>query len=137
VIPNPIDDTQQKPSADNETTYPKLDQPIPTPSDYLASFMLQPFMCNDDFIVALQLALDTTRFPIPEHHVPFGVTAAYPFSIWRKSDLTRITRNGMPSEALLAVLSEVVCVVEQDLIIQRLRSEDLFYRSCQREMEVR
>jgi hypothetical protein len=79
--------------------------------------MLQPFMCNDDLIVALQLALDATRLPIPEHHVPLGVTAAYPFPIWRKSDLTGISGNGMPCEAFLAVLSEVICVVEQDLII--------------------
>jgi hypothetical protein len=93
VIPNPIDHTQRKPYADNETTYPELDQPIPTPRDDFASLMLQPFVCNDDLIVALQLALDAARFPIPEHHVTLGVTTAYPFPIWRKSDLTRITRN--------------------------------------------
>lgn len=93
VIPNPIDDTQRKDYVDNEITYPELDQPIPTPRDNLASFVLQPFVCNDDLIVALQLALDAARLPVPEHHVPLGVTAAYPFPIWRKSDLTRITRN--------------------------------------------
>jgi hypothetical protein len=93
IIPNPIDDTQQKLYADNESTYPELDQTIPTPRDDLASLMLQPFVRNDDLIVAFQLALDAARFPIPKYHVTLGVTAAYPFPIWRKSDLTRITCN--------------------------------------------
>jgi len=80
--------------------------------------MLQPFMGDNHLGMTPELALDTTCFPIPENHVALCVSARDPLSIRGETDLASVSRNGMASKPLFPVLSEIVGVVEQDLIIQ-------------------
>lgn len=80
--------------------------------------MLQPLMGNNDLVVRLQLALNPTCLPIPEHYVPFRIAAAYPLPIRREADLTRISCYGVARKSLLTVLAEGVGVVEENLVIE-------------------
>jgi hypothetical protein len=80
--------------------------------------MLQPFMGYNHFGMASELALDTTCFPIPENHVALCISARDPLSIRGETDLASVSCNGVASKPLFPVLSEIVGVVEQDLIIQ-------------------
>ena len=66
----------------------------------------------------LQTRLDPTSLPIPEDNVAFTVPAADPLSIGGKSNLTRITSDGVSSEPLFAILPEIIRAVNQDLIVQ-------------------
>jgi hypothetical protein len=80
--------------------------------------MLQPFMGYNYFGMTPELALDTTSFPIPENHVTLCVSARDPLSVRGETDLASVSCNGMAGEPLFPVLSEIISVVEQDLIIQ-------------------
>ena len=84
-------------------------------------------MCYDHLRVGPQARLDTSRLPLPEHHVAFAISAADPLPVRREADLTRIARNGVPGEALVAGLTEVIGTIYQDLVIQTLRSEVFLY----------
>jgi len=90
--------------------------------------VLQPFVRDDNLVMALQLALDPACLPVPEHHVSFAISATYPFPIWGEAYLTGVSRDGVARKPLLAILSEVVRVIKQNLIVQRLRSKDFFCR---------
>jgi len=68
--------------------------------------------------MGLQTRLDATSFPIPEDDVAFTVSTTDPLSIGGKSNLTCITSDGVSSEPLFAILPEIVCAVNQDLIVQ-------------------
>jgi hypothetical protein len=74
--------------------------------------MVKPFMGYNNLGMATELALDPTRFPIPENHVSLCVSARDPLSVGRETDLASISGNGMTSEPLLPVLPEVVCIIE-------------------------
>lgn len=59
-------------------THPKLDQTIPTRSDYLARLVLEPFVCNNNLRMALEPRLDPACLPIPEHHVAVTIARREP-----------------------------------------------------------
>ena len=61
--------------------------------------------------MGLQTRLNATSLPVPENNVAFTVSATDPLSIGGKSNLTRIASDGVPSESLLAILSEVIRAV--------------------------
>ena len=85
-------------------------------------------MSNDHLRMTPQPRLDPPRLPIPAHDVALAVPAADPFTIRRKPDLARVARNGVAREPLLAVLPEVVCVVDEDLVVERLSGEVFLWR---------
>jgi len=80
-------------------------------------------MRNYDLRMCLESRLYSARFPLPENHVTLSIAAANPFPIWRKSDLTRISGDGVPGEPLVPRLTEIVRTVDEDLIIQGLGSK--------------
>ena len=94
------------------------------------SLMWEPLVCNDDLLVTWQTGLYPSRLPIPEYHISRAITTAYPLPVRRKADLASIAGDGVPCESLLSVLSEVVCAVDEDLVVERLRSEISFWRRC-------
>lgn len=77
-------------------------------------------MRNNHLRVGFQARLNVARFPVPKDHISRTVSATDPFTIRRKPDLTGISSHLVISEAFLAVLSEVVGTVYQDLIVHRL-----------------
>ena len=94
--------------------------------------MWQPLVCNDDLVVRLQPVLDASRLPVPEDDPAAGVTTRYPPPIRREPNLRGVACNAMPCKPLLAVLAEVVGVVDENLVVERLRCEILF---CRQESE--
>jgi hypothetical protein len=88
-------------------------------------------MSDHNFGVSLQPRLDSSSLPIPEHNVSFAISTAYPFTVRRKSNLARVTSDRVSSESLLAVLTEIVRTVDQNLIVKRLSGEIFFYKSSQ------
>jgi hypothetical protein len=68
--------------------------------------------------MGLQTRLDATSLPIPEDNIAFTISTADPLSIGGKSNLTCITSDGVSSEPLFAILSEIIRAVNQDLIVQ-------------------
>lgn len=84
-------------------------------------------MRDHDLRVCLQARLDAARLPIPKHDIAIAVPTADPLAVRREADLARITHHTVPREAFLAVLSEVVCAVDEDLVVERLRGEVFFY----------
>jgi len=75
-------------------------------------------MCNHDLRMRLESRLYSPGLPLPENHVAFPVTAANPFPIWRKADLTGVPGDGMASEPLIPCLTEIVRTVDEDLVVQ-------------------
>ena len=88
----------------------------------------QPRVVDDDLLVRMQSLQDLASLPVPEDHVPLPVTTGYETSVWRESDGTCISGNGMTSESLLSVLSEAIGRVDEDLVVERLRREPFFWR---------
>jgi hypothetical protein len=86
----------------------------------------QPRVVDDDLLVRMQSLQDLASLPVPEDHVPLSVTTGYETSVWRESDRTCISGNGVPRESLLSVLSEAVGRVDKDLIVERLGREPFF-----------
>lgn len=77
-------------------------------------------MRNYDLRMCLEPRLYSPRFPFPENNVTLSIAAANPFPVWRESDLTRVSRDGVPGEPLVPRLTEIVRAVDEDLIIQGL-----------------
>ena len=88
--------------------------------------MREPLVRDDDLRMCPDPAFNPAGFPVPEYNVARPVAAADPLAVGRESHLACISRNRMPREALLAVLPEVVCRVDQDLVVQRLRGKVFF-----------
>ena len=88
-------------------------------------FVRQPLVRDDDFLVRPQTRLDPSGLPLPEDDVPFAISAADPLAIGREPYLTRVSRDGVPGEALVPGLAEVVRAVHQDLVVQALCGEVL------------
>jgi hypothetical protein len=86
-------------------------------------FMRQPLVRDDHLRVRLQARLDPARLPVPEHDVATRVATADPLAVGREPDLARVTRDRVPREPLLAVLPEVVSGVDEDLVVEGLRSK--------------
>ena len=84
-------------------------------------------MSNDDLLVSRQTTLYPACLPIPEHDVTGAISAANPFPVRREANLTGVTGDRMPREALLPVLTEVVGAVDEDLVIERLRGKISFW----------
>lgn len=80
--------------------------------------MRQPLVSDDHLAMRLQPRLDAAGLPVPEHNVTLPISTAYPFAVGGEPHLTGITGNRVSSEPLLSVLPEVVCTVDEDLVIQ-------------------
>jgi len=65
------------------------------------------------------------RFPVPENNISFTISTAYPLAVRGKPNLARVTSNGMTCKPLFAILTEVVCTINEYLIIKRLCSKIL------------
>lgn len=121
--------------------FPKLDQSVPrcgdqfrlhedgrkvsmlrnsrkweAPTTYV--LMRQPHMINDYLLVRTQPLQNFTILPIPENNVPFPITGRDESSIGREPDSACVSGNSMTSEAFLAVLTESVRRVHEDLVIE-------------------
>lgn len=79
------------------------------------------------FRMTFQARFNLSCPPIPENNVPIAIAAAYPFPIRRETHLTSISSNGVARKAFLAILSEIVCAVDEDLVVQRLSGEVFIY----------
>lgn len=77
--------------------------------------------------MGLQSRLNPAALPVPEYNVALPIAATYPFTIGRKADLTGVPGYGMSSKPFLPVLPEVVRAVDEDLVIERLSGEVLFW----------
>lgn len=75
-------------------------------------------MRNDNFGMCLRARLDTTCFPIPNDEIALGITAAYPFTVSRETNLACISGHGVTCKPFLPILAEVICTVYENLIIQ-------------------
>lgn len=82
-------------------------------------------MSDDHLAMRLQPRFDRAGFPVPENYIAFAIPAADPFSVRRETDLGGVPRHGMTCESFLAVLSKVIRAVDQNLVVQRLGSEEL------------
>ena len=85
-------------------------------------------MRDDDLGMCMEARLYPAGLPVPEDDVPGAVPAADPLAVWRKPYLTRVPRDGVPREPLLAVLPEVVCAVDEDLVVEGLGGEVFFWK---------
>lgn len=83
-------------------------------------------MRNDDLGVAFEPRLNPTSFPFPEYHVAVTISRADQSTIGREPNLARIASNSMTRKSLLAVLAEVVCGVDENLIVEGLSGEPFF-----------
>lgn len=90
--------------------------------------MRKPLVSNDNFRMCSQSTLYPPILPIPEHHVPVRISTADPSPVRREPDLACVSCNGVSCEPLLSVLSEVIGGVDEDLIVERLRSEPFLYQ---------
>jgi hypothetical protein len=78
-------------------------------------------MVDNNLVVRPQALNDPPGLPIPEDDVSAARAGRDVFAVWRKTDLARVTRNGVPGEALLlSLLEAAVRGVDQDLIVKRL-----------------
>jgi len=80
-------------------------------------------MCNHHFRMCLEPRLYPSGLPLPEDHVPLPVTTTDPLSVRRKTDLTGVPSDRVPSEPLVPCLAEVIGAVYEDLIVQGLGSK--------------
>jgi hypothetical protein len=78
--------------------------------------------------MSLQSRFDSSRLPIPEYNVACSVATAYPLAVGGKPDLTSIACYRMARKPLFAILPEVVCAVNQNLIIKRLGGKVFFWQ---------
>lgn len=80
--------------------------------------MWQPFVCDNDFGMSFESRLDSTSLPVPVNYISFTITTAYPFTVRGKSDLACVSSDRMTSKSFLAVLTEVIGTVYENLIIK-------------------
>ena len=88
-------------------------------------------MGDNNLRMRAQARLDTTRLPLPEHHIALTIPAANPLAVRREANLTSIARDRMARESLVPRLAEVVGAVDQDLVVEALRGEVLLCISIQ------
>lgn len=95
-------------------------------------------MVNHNLLVRMQPFQNLAALPVPKDKVTLSVTRRNESSIWGKPDRTGVSGNSMTGEPFLAVLSEVVCRIDEDLIVERLSSKPFFYeRVHEQESETR
>lgn len=80
-------------------------------------------MGNYDLRMSLQTGLDPTCLPVPKNDIPLAITAANPLAVRRESNLASVSGSRVTRETLFPVLPEVVCAIDQDLVVEGLRRE--------------
>ena len=74
-------------------------------------------MCYHDLRMCLESRLYSPSLPLPEDHIALPVTAADPLPVWGEADLACVPGDGVASKPLVPCLTEVVCTVDQDLVV--------------------
>ena len=86
-------------------------------------------MGNDYLGMGPQAGLYAACLPLPKHNITLSIATADPLAVGRKSHLACVTRDRVSGEPLISCLPEIICAVNQDLIVQGLGCKVLLWIS--------
>ena len=75
-------------------------------------------MSDHDLRMRLEPRLYSPSLPLPENHVTLPVATTDPLPVRRKADLTGVPGDGVAGKPLISRLPEIVCTVDEDLVVQ-------------------